>query len=196
VAHVRAGNVHQTEGALREAINNAPNFTEATLLLAELNIQTGAVGPAIDDLETLIKSQPGVMGAHALLSAAYLNQRDPARALATARKQASVAPQDARGPYLAGAALLAQGKRAEARRELGAALVLAPGFLDPLVRLTSLELAESQPQAAIERVRQQTALAPASGAHQALLGNLYLLRSEPMLAEAAFLPFTQRTSAG
>jgi tetratricopeptide (TPR) repeat protein len=97
VAHLQAGNLHQARSELREAINNAPSFAEAIQLLAQLNIQTGVVGAAIDDLEALIKSQPGAMGAYPLLSAAYLKQGDHARAFATARKLASVAPQDARG---------------------------------------------------------------------------------------------------
>ena len=187
LAHLQAGNVQQAKQELREAVADAPGFVEATLLLADLNIQGGVGAAAISDLEGLVSRGSATPAAYGLLASAYLNQKEPARALAVARELTILAPKDSRGFYLTGLALVAQGKRAEARRQLEAALELSPALLEPLTQLVVLDLAENQPQAALDRVTRQAALAPMSGAHQALLGQLYLLRGERALAETTLL---------
>ena len=187
LAHVQAGNVQQARSELKEAITTAPNFTEAIMLLAQLDLQSGAVGPAIYDLEKLITSQPTATGAYVLLSGAYLTQRDPARATEVGRKLATVAPRDARGPHLIGLGLLAQGKRAEARRAFEAALALSPGYFDPLFQLVSLDMADKQSAAAVARTKTQIASTPRSAPHLSLLAETYRTRGEANLAEAAFL---------
>ena len=187
VAQLQAGNVQQAKAELKEAITTAPTFSEAIMLLAQINLQSGAVAPAIDDLQKLVVSQPAATGAYALLSGAYLVERDPARAIEVARKLATVAPKDARGPYLIGLGRLAQGKRAEARREFEAALTLSPGYVDPLVQLVSLDFADKRSAAAVTRIQSQIASIPPSAPHQNLLGEAYRNRGETKPAEAAFL---------
>jgi len=83
--------------------------------------------------------------------------------------------------------LLGQAKRAEARKAFEASLERAPDQVDPLTSLAAMSLQEGQPEAAIARVKQQIASVPASGAIQAMLGDLYLARDQPQLAEAAYL---------
>jgi tetratricopeptide (TPR) repeat protein len=187
LAQLQAGNVQQAKAELTEATTIAPNFTEAIMLLARINLQSGAVAPAIDDLQKLIVRQPAATGAYALLSGAYLAQRDPARAIEVARKLATMVPKDARGPYLIGVGLLAQGKRAEARREFEAALTLSPGYFDPLVQLVALDFADKRSAAAVTRIQTQIAAIPPSAPHQSLLAEVYQTRGEAKPAEAAFL---------
>ena len=90
------------------------------------------------------------------------------------RRLVTLAPKDARTAYLIGVGLLAQGKRGKARKELEAALALAPGFVDPLTQLVALSSAEKQPDQALARVRKQSALVRKSGTHQFLLGGAHL----------------------
>jgi tetratricopeptide (TPR) repeat protein len=161
------------------------------MLLAQVNLQSGAVAPAIDDLQKLIVSQPAATGAYALLSGAYLAQRDPTRSIEVARKLATVAPKDARGPYLIGLGLLAQRKLPEARREFEKALTLSPGYFDPLFQLVSLDFADKQSAAAVTRIQAQIASVPRSALHQNLLGEAYRTRGETKLAETAFLKATE-----
>jgi len=187
LAQAQAGNLQQAKTELREAVTVAPNFAEANLLLAQLNIQAGAIQLAIAELETFIARQPSVPGAYALLSSAYLAQRDGVNATAVGRKLATLAPTDPRGPYLVGTGLLAQGKRAEARRELESSLTLGSGFLEPLALLVRLDLAERHPEGALDRVKRQIALVPTSGVHHALLGDVYAAQSQTKLAEDAYL---------
>jgi tetratricopeptide (TPR) repeat protein len=156
-------------------------------LLAELNVRTGALQVAITDLEKFITTQPQTVGAYMLLGSAYLAQRQAAKAIETARRLMAVAPTDARGPFLFGLGLRAQGQHAEARREFETALELSPGFLDPLAQLISLALADKQSDAALTVAKKQAALIPQSAPHQMLLAGVHVARREPDLAETAYL---------
>jgi tetratricopeptide (TPR) repeat protein len=187
LALLQAGDVQQAKAELKEALNIAPNFVEATLVLARVNVRSGAYQPAVDDLEQLLRRQPKVAGAYPLLGAAYLAQKKPAQAAEIARKFIAIAPQDARGPDILGLALAAQGKQSEARQQFENALALAPGYLDPLNHLVALAVVEKQLDTAIQRVTKQTAAVPKSGAHHALLGELYMARGNAKVAEEAFL---------
>jgi tetratricopeptide (TPR) repeat protein len=187
LAHLQAGNVQQARSELRETLKFAPNFLEASLLLAQLDIQSGAVRPAIDDLEKLIVRRPDALAAYALLVSAHLGARDPVRAATATLALIKAAPREPRGPYLLGVALLAQGKRSEARDQFARALSLSPGFVEPLGQLVSLDLAARQSDVALARVTKQIALVPESAAHRMLLSQVHMARNESGSAEAALL---------
>ncbi len=187
LAHLQAGNVQQARSELRETLKLAPSFLEASLLLAQLDIQSGAVRPAIDDLERLIARRPDALAAHALLITAHLAARDPIRAATTARALTKAAPREPSGPYLLGVALLAQGKRAEARDQFIHALSISPGFVEPLSQLVSFDLAARQSDVALARVTKQIAIVPESAAHRMLLSQVHVARNESRSAEAALL---------
>jgi len=184
---LQAGDIQQGKAELREAIGIAPNYVEAVVALARINLQTGVVQPAIEDLEKLLRGQPNLVAAYPLLSAGYLAQRKPAEAAAVARKFIAIAPQDARGPDMLGISLAAQGKRTEARQQFENALSIAPAYIDPLNHLIALTMADKQGDAAIERTLKQIAVVPKSGAHQALLGDVYQNQGRTKLAETAYL---------
>ena len=188
LAQLQSGNVQQAKTELKEATSLAPNFTEAVILLAQLNIQSGAVQPAIDDLEAFLARRSGSgFEANFLLGSAYLAKKDPVKATAIFRRLAEQTPKDPRGPYLVGVGLRAQGKAAEAKREFEGALAMAPGYLEPMTQLVSMAFAERQPDAAIDRLKKQIALAPRSGGLQWLLGTAYMDRRDPAAAETALL---------
>lgn len=187
LAHLQAGNVQQARSELRETLKLAPNFLEASLLLSQLDIQSGAVRLAIDDLERLIARRPDALAAYGLLVTAHLAARDPIRAATSARALTEAAPRAPRGPYLLGVALLAQGKRTEAREQFAHALALSPEFLEPLSQLVSLDLAARQLDVALERVTKQMTIVPGSAAHQMLLSQVHVARNEPGAAENALL---------
>src|SRR5207249_9312593 len=100
LAHLQAGNLQQARVELKESTTYDPNFTDAALLQAELQIQGGAHEPAVEALEKLVAKQPGDVRAYVLLGSAYLAKRDPVRAAAAYRKVMTLAPKDPRGPYL------------------------------------------------------------------------------------------------
>jgi len=187
LAYLRTGNVQQAKTELREVLNALPTSVDATVLLAQLNLQGGAPQPAIEDLERVLKVQPRAGGAYLLLGTAYLAQKQPAKAIETGQRLITAVPKDARGPFLVGLGLLSQGKRAEARKAMETSLELSPGFLDPLVQLIQMALLDKQPDAALALARKQATLVATSAAHQLVLGGVYLARRETGPAEAAYL---------
>jgi len=184
LALLQSGDVQQARAELNEAVTLAPNFSEAVLTLTRLNLQSGAIQPAVEDLNRLITRQPQLVPAYVLLGGAYLSQQKPAQAGDVARKLTAAVPRDPRGPDILGMSLAMQGKRSEARQEFEKALSLEPGYLDGLTHLVALTVAEKQVDAAIDRVKKQIPLAPKSGGHEALLGELYLLKGDSKSAEA------------
>ena len=64
LAHPQAGTLQQVKTEPKEAVTIAPNFADAVLLFADLNIRSGAVQPAIEDLERLLARQPKAAAAH------------------------------------------------------------------------------------------------------------------------------------
>src|SRR5262249_6497341 len=164
-----------------------PNFAEASLMLSQLNIQTGALKPAIEDLQRLLASQPTSVEAHIGLGTAYLLQQEFAKAAEVFRKLVALAPKDPRGPNLLGMALLAQGRRAEARNEFEASLARMPTYTQALSHLLTLDLADKKPDAALARLQKQIASVPQSGQLQYLLGQIHEARGEVSLAEASYL---------
>src|SRR5262249_50139409 len=150
-------------------------------------LQTGAVQPAIEELEDLLEKQPKLASAYLLLGTAYLTNKEPVKAVETYRQFSQLAPKDPQGPYLMGVGLRAQGKTAEAKKALEGALTLAPGFVEPLTQLVAIAFAEKASDVALDRVKKQIALVPESAELYDLLGNVYLARSEGQLAEAAYL---------
>src|SRR5207248_11631734 len=124
--------------------------------------------------------------ASAVLDESYPATLEHGQTTQAYRRIMALAPKDALRPYLVGVALRAQGKPTEARKAFEASLSLAPGFVEPLSNLVAMTMAEKAPDVALERVRQEIARVPASGALRELLGRVYLARGEPALAEAAF----------
>ncbi len=187
LAYLRGGNTQQAKSELREVLNALPNSVDATVLLAQLNLQGGATQPAIDDLERLLKVQTQAGGAYLLLGTAYLAQKQPAKTVETGQRLVTAVPKDPRGPFLVGLGLLAQGKRAEARKAMETSLELSPGFLDPLVQLVQMALVDKQPDAALALARKQATLVANSAPHQMVLAGVYVARRETGPAEAAYL---------
>jgi tetratricopeptide (TPR) repeat protein len=183
LAYVAAGNVQQAKSELKDI---TADFPDGVLLLADLHLQGGATDPAIDLLTRLVAKHP-VFPAYVLLGSAYLRKNEPARAVSIFETIITRAPKDPRGPHLVGLALLAQGKRAEAKKRFEAALELAPNYIDPLAQLVDLALAERQPDAALERVERQMARVPKAGAIPYLLGRIHERRGQPQQAERAYL---------
>src|SRR5262249_16034962 len=186
-AHVQAGNLQQAKVEAKEATTHDPNFIDAELLQAELQIQGGAHQAAVEALEKLVAKQPGDVRAYVLLGSAHLAKREPVKATEAYRKVMALTPSDARGPYLVGVALRAQGKTVTAKREFEAALPLAPGYVEPLAQLVAMAFVEKQPDAGLDRVAKQVALAPKTAGLHELLGTVYQARGEAGLAEAEYL---------
>src|SRR3972149_3753869 len=112
LAILQAGSPQQGEDGAEGDRDPRPNFADAVLLLADLNIKSARAPPAA--------CLPGARPAGLGLSR-------PARACAGHGGVPATrhpAPKDPRAVYLLGVGLLAQGQRAQARKEFEAGLAL------------------------------------------------------------------------
>jgi tetratricopeptide (TPR) repeat protein len=139
----------------------------------------------VESLSKLLAVQPGLTQGHVLLGSAYLGAGDGAKAAESFRRAQELTPRDPRPYYLRGLALRKDKKDALAEKEFEQALNLAPGFVEPLVQLVSLDFAARKPDVALERVNRQIGAQPKSAGLQYLLGRVHLTRKEVKQAEAA-----------
>src|SRR5205814_7817721 len=70
-------------------------------------------------------------------------------------------------------------------------LGIQPAYVGALAQLAALDLMRKNPKGAIERVQKQIALAPKSGDHQQLLGDIYASTGDLAKAEAAYIKATE-----
>jgi tetratricopeptide (TPR) repeat protein len=184
LAHLQAGNEQLARAALKQAITLSPDFAQAAVRLAELNIQANAPDAAIEDLDKLLQSRPGVPRAYELLGAAYLKKGDAVHAAEAYQNLQQLLPAgDPRATYYLGLALRGQGKRAEARKAFEQSLGAAPGAPDPLNQLVDMAFEDKQPDVALALARKQAQAAPRSAAMQTVLARVFQRRGQ--LAEAA-----------
>ena len=157
-------------------------------MLATLNIQSGSVQAAIEDLDNLTRSMPRLREAYRLLGTAYVRHGEPRKATEVYRKFAELAPNDPQGAFLVGIGLRAEGKPADARKQFESALALAPGFVDPLAQLVQMKLADKDAAGAAALVKKQlAAVNNNSGPLHQVLGEVYFAQGKREEAEQAFL---------
>jgi tetratricopeptide (TPR) repeat protein len=170
--------------SLRKAISLNGNFTDAILLLAQVQMKNGNLGAAIDTLQQLIARQPKIIQAQLLLADAYRVQGKVDDALAVYRKLEKSFPQNPQVPLLMGATLLQQKDNAGARKEFSRALELAPDSLPVLEQLVDLDLADNQFAAARQRVESALEKNPQTAELRLLLARVFLAQGDKAQAEA------------
>jgi putative PEP-CTERM system TPR-repeat lipoprotein len=181
------GDDAKAEASLKRALAIDPNYPDAITALADLSIRKGDPAAAELSLERLVKRRPDLSQAHLLLAAAYVSQRNLDQALAVYRRMQPLFPKSPQVPFLTANLLARQNQRAEARKACDQSLELAPDFLPPLEQLVDLDLADKQPQAALDRVKKQVERRPAVPELQLLLAKIYLNQKDYAQAEAALL---------
>ena len=150
---LKNNNTNQAKVALEQAVSISPDYSDAVLLLAEVNLRTGHAEQVIEPLNRLMQANPHQKPAAMLLATAYGTLNRPDDAAAVLLEQARLAPQDPQ-PQIALGLTLRQAKRYdEARRAFEKAAQLDPGNLMPLSQLVELDLLESHFDAARQRIR-------------------------------------------
>ena len=126
---------------LNQALALEPTYSQAALLLAQLDIRGGDPAAAVALLTRFVKKAPGVVQAHLLLADAYLAQQKPDSALAVYRNLSAAMPKNPQIPLLMGVVLAGQGKDSEARAAFEKSLELAPDYMPAVQQLIHLDLA-------------------------------------------------------
>jgi tetratricopeptide (TPR) repeat protein len=183
-AYLGNNNMNQAKVALDQAISVSPNYTDAVLLLAEVNLRSGHADIVIKPMTDLLKRMPDMRQAALLLAAAYgaLDRFDDAAVVL--QEQAKLAPQD---PQVQGALglTLRQAKRYdEARQVFEKALQLAPDNLGLVNQLVEVDLLGKHFDAARQRIRRQFQQTPDAPAAHFWEGKILAAEGKWDLAEA------------
>lgn len=198
IAHFYLGNAYLAQNdstkalaQFNEAVKIMPEFDDAILQQAQLNIRRGEPAAAITALNELVQRRPNLAPAHFLLGAAQVSRGDLNQALATYGRLAQLMPTNAQVPILSGIVLRQQGKRTEARKAFQDAQRLAPKALQPLELLVNLDLAETNYPAALQRIQSQIDANPSVPMLQALLAKVYVAQDKFTNAEQALIKAKQ-----
>ena len=187
LAYARNGDNAKAENSLYQAIQIAPDYDPALLLMAELNLRKGNPAAAIEALNQIIKARPQVERAFLLLARAYLAENNPDQALAVYHRLEEVAPKDPEVPFLVGMVELSEKRPAHAREAFEKSLEIAPGNARSLEMLVNLDLAERKNAAAIARVQALIQQYPKAPGPWLLMEKIHAARHDMKGAESDLL---------
>ena len=177
LAHLIHHDIAQAINSLNQALAIDPNYPDAIVTLAGLNVEKRNFAPAIASLAELVRRQPQLYQPRMLLAEAYLKQDNPDEALAVYSQAELSFPKDPQIPFLAGTVLFQQNKLADARDSFERALQLAPHSPPIEEQLVNLDIAEKKFPAAFSRVNSELQLNTNSVALQLLLAKIHVARA-------------------
>lgn len=186
LALVQAAAPEKAISELRTTLQLKPDYSDATLLLADLFIRTGDAPSAIQVLNDLLLKHPDMGRIYLLLGASHQSLGQLDQALNDYAKLGQLDPKSPQSPYLTGLIHLKQKNREAAIRSFTQASTVAPGFTLPLAQLVSIDLNAHQVTQALARIDRAIALTSESGPLCYLRGQIYLSMGSPEKAEAAF----------
>jgi len=164
-AYLRNNNINQAKLALDQAVSLNPNYDDAVLLLAEVNLSTGHGEAVIEPMTRLLRRRPDLKNAALVLVGAYDSLERFDDAAVVLEEQAKLAPNDPQ-PLIALGMTYRQAKRNdEARQAFEKAAQLSPNNLSLVSQLVELEVLDKHFDAArqlIQRQFQKTPNLPAS----------------------------------
>src|SRR5438552_6425846 len=183
-AYLQNKNMNQAKVALDQAVSINPNYDDAVLLVAQVNLATGHPEPVIEPMIGLLKKHPDLRNAALLLAGAYgsLNRFDDAAVVL--QEQARLTPQDPQPEIALGLTLRQAKKNDEARQAFEKAAQLAPDNLFPVDQLVDLDLLDKHFDAARQRIRRQFQKTPDSPAAHFFEGKILAAEGKWDSAEA------------
>ena len=139
-AYLQNNNTNQAKVALDQAISTNPNYDDAILLLAQINVHTGHSEMVIEPMTELLKRNPYLRSAALVLAAAYgsLDRFDDAAVIVG--EQVRLAPQDPKAQMALGLTLRQAKRNDEARQAFEKAAELAPDDLEPINELMGMAM--------------------------------------------------------
>ncbi len=187
VAHLLNRDATKALSSLNKALALNPDYSDAILLRAEINLRKGNAGSAINDLTALIKRQPEIQRAHLLLADAYRAQNNLDQALSVYLGAMKLFPENGLAPFLAGLTLRQQGKADEAAQAFENTLKLAPNFLPAVNQLVELDLSQKRFGEAGKRVDAQIEKNPKAAGPRILQAKVYVAQTNLDAAEKSLL---------
>jgi tetratricopeptide (TPR) repeat protein len=159
-AYLQNRNMNQAAVALDQALTINPNYDDAVLMLAGINLGTGHGDKVIEPMTRLLRKRPDLRSAAFLLATAYgsLDRFDDA--VVVLQEQAKLAPQDPQPQAVLGLTLRQAKRYAEARQAFEKAAQLAPDDLAVFNQLVDLDLLDKHFDVARQRIRRQFQKSP------------------------------------
>jgi tetratricopeptide (TPR) repeat protein len=170
--------------SLQKALALNPNYLDATMLLARIQIQSGNAAPALAALETLRQKQPQSLPAQLLLADAYRMQNRVADALSIYQSLETIYPTNAQVRLLHGAAMLQAGDKAGARKALDQVLIWAPDDIPAIEQIVDMDLVDQQFADAVQLVNGKVQAYPKQTSLRILLAKIQIAQGRRDLAEA------------
>lgn len=154
LAYLATGNSGRAEDYLQLALRLSPNFVDASMQLAEINLRKGDPATAIVVLSRLLEREPRLPRGYVLLAQAHRAQGNLAKAVDILRAVAAASPDRPDGPYLVGTILIEMDRKKEAREAFEQSLQRSALYWPAIEGLITLDLLEKQTAAATERIKQ------------------------------------------
>ena len=176
LAYLKKSDDTAAEESLREAIQLAPNYDEALILLAGIRVQKGDPNSVITDLTPVLRRHPGEPRVELLLAQSYHLQGNLEQTIAIYGAIAADSPSAPSPPYLIGMALLEEGRRAEARASFERSVKLSEDYWSAQEMLVTMDLMDKRYPEAAARVAALVEKYPGSS-------DPWVLRSRVRLAQ-------------
>jgi len=186
-AYLAGGDMVKGMESLTRALDLAPDFAEAVMLMSQVQIKSGNPNPVIISLTRLLKKQPQLVPAQLLLADAYRLQGRPNDALAVYASLEKSFPTNVQLPLLVGSVNLELKDDGAARKAFSRALEIAPENLPALEQLVDLDVAAKQFDAALQRVNRELAGRPKQGGLYLLVAKIFMTQGNAAQAETTLL---------
>jgi tetratricopeptide (TPR) repeat protein len=171
--------------SLNQALALNPNFEDAVLLQAQLNIARGDTVSAISALTAQIKRQPRLVQARLALATAYTAKGDLDQAASVYKQLEDMFPKYPEPPFQMGLIHLQQNRNDEARSEFLKTLDLAAGFLPAVEKLVDIDLLADKYSDAEARAQEQVANSPQAPEPRLLMAKVRMAKAESLISAAA-----------
>jgi len=183
-AYLQNNNMNQAKVALDQAVSINPDYDDAVLLLAGVNLATGHSEAVIEPLTRLLKRRPDLSNAALVLAGAYDSLERFDDAAVVLEEEAKLAPNDPRPLIALGVTHRHAKRNDEARRAFEKAAEIAPDDLFPVDQLVDLDLLDKHFDAARQLIQRQFQKAPNSPAAHFFEGKILAAEGKWDSAEA------------
>jgi tetratricopeptide (TPR) repeat protein len=184
LAYLKKSDDTAAEESLHGAIQLAPKYDDALILLAGIRIRKGDPDSAIGLLTPVLKRQPRDSRALLLLAQAYRLQGGFGQALTIYTAMAAASSSTPSFPYLAGMALFEGGRRDEARSWFEKSVKISADYWPAVEMLVNLDLMDKRYTQAADRVAALVEKDPGSSDALILRSRVRLAQDDTDAAEA------------
>lgn len=186
-AYVENGKINQAAAELNEVVAANPNYIEAILLQAAVNLKLGDAGAAVNSMEGLLKKRPELVQPQVVLVEAYRSLARFDEAAAILEHQSSANPKDSATHFLLGIVQRQKKDLVGARASFEKAHSLAPDNPVFLEQLVDLDIAEKKFDPAHERILAEEKRSPKSARVKLLEAKLAAAQGKWAEAEGVLL---------